>query len=146
MINDPVFSNTASWQIADDMTVYTFDGEKVGKVRNYDPQAGYVDVQKGWLFKKDFYVPLAAISSVDEDGITLKLTKDALEDDRYSLPPALGAPPPTEPVVQSSEHRWVDSDDVRKEPRDGADMTYERSTGTPLTDMPEYDRGGRPIR
>jgi hypothetical protein len=104
IINNPIFSNTASWQIADDMTVYSFDGEKVGKVRNYDPQAGYADVQKGWLYKKDVYVPLAAVSSVDEDGITLKLTKEALDDDRYSAPPTLGTH--EEPVISGTTTRW----------------------------------------
>jgi hypothetical protein len=128
MINDQIFPSAINWHIADGMTVYSTDGEKVGTVRNYDPSADYLDVQKGFLFKKDFYVPLSSISAVDEDFVTLKLTKDALEDEHYSLPPALGAPPPTQPAAQSGQHRWVDSDDVRKQTLDEADTSYQGST------------------
>jgi hypothetical protein len=83
----------ATWQISDGMTVYALDGAKLGTVRNYDPRAGYLDVRKGWLFTKDFYVPLDAVVSVAEDGITLNLSKDELEHERYNTPPA-----PTEVV------------------------------------------------
>jgi hypothetical protein len=63
-------NEAANLQIVDGMTVYGADGDKLGMVRNYDPESGYVDIQKGWLFHKDFYVGLAAIVSVDEHGIT----------------------------------------------------------------------------
>jgi len=113
MASDYTAHNPANWQIENGMTVYGSDGEKLGTVRNYDPQAGYLDVQKGWLFTKDFYVPLSAIQSAMGEGltlpqvggpsaltagrttvetetgtgITLRLTKDDLEDDRYASPP-----------------------------------------------------------
>jgi hypothetical protein len=82
--------NAAGFQIADGMTAYGADGDKVGTVRNYDPQAGYLDIQKGWLFTKDFYVGLAAVQAVNEDGIVLRLTKQELSDDRYASPPTGG--------------------------------------------------------
>jgi hypothetical protein len=69
------------------MTVYATDGSKLGTVRNYDPQAGYLDVHKGVLFTKDFYVPMSDVDTVAEDGITLRLTKDDLQGDRYATPP-----------------------------------------------------------
>jgi hypothetical protein len=50
-------------------------------------------VRKGWLFTKDVYVSLAAVVSVAEDGITLNLSKDELEHERYTTPPT-----PTEVV------------------------------------------------
>jgi len=75
-------------QIADGMSVYSMDGVKVGAVRNYDPLAGYLDIQQGWHFTKDLYVGLAEIHTVNEKGITLRLTRDELEEDRFSsLPP-----------------------------------------------------------
>jgi hypothetical protein len=87
---DQTIQSTPTWRIADDMTVHGPDGEKLGTVRNYDPEAGYLDIQKGWLFHKDFYVGLAAITSVDEKGITLRLTKEDLKDDHFASPPMRG--------------------------------------------------------
>jgi hypothetical protein len=94
MPQDKTVPNTADWQITDDTIVYGIDGTRLGSVRNYDPHVGYLDVQKGWFFHKDFYVPLAAIETVSGDGITLKLTEDELKDDRYDLsPPSTGVVP-----------------------------------------------------
>lgn len=75
-------------KLANGMTVYGMDGDKLGTLRNYDPQAGYLDVQKGWLFHKDFYIPLTAVQEVDEAGVTLRLTKANLDDVQYASPPA----------------------------------------------------------
>jgi hypothetical protein len=86
MQNQPT-SNTANWEISDGMTVYGATGEKVGTVRNYDPRAGYLDIQKGWLFTKDFFVGMAAVQTVDENGIALRLTNADLKDERFSSPP-----------------------------------------------------------
>lgn len=74
-------------QIADGMTVYDSAGEKVGTIRQYDPQNGYIEVEKGWLFHKDFYVPLNAVARTDADGVYLNLYKDDLSDGRYDQPP-----------------------------------------------------------
>ncbi|HXT37823.1 MAG TPA: DUF2171 domain-containing protein [Chloroflexota bacterium] len=87
MLDHQTFDTTAAWQITDGMTVYASDGNKVGTVQNYAPNVGYIDARKGWLFTKDFYVPLSDIDTVTEDAVTLKLTMDALADDRYSIPP-----------------------------------------------------------
>src|SRR6185437_7761306 len=80
--------NPAHWPIADGMRVYGIDGEQLGTVRNYDPQDGYLDVQRGWLLTKDLYVPFRAVATITGDGITLRLTKEDLDDDRYLTPPA----------------------------------------------------------
>jgi hypothetical protein len=98
MLNEQVYPSTANWQVADGMTVYSIDGEKLGTVRNYDPQADYLDVQMGWLFRRDFYVPLPAVTAVEDDSVTLNLTKDELDDERYSAPQVPGAAP-AEPVT-----------------------------------------------
>lgn len=90
MVPNQTSRNMVNWQIADGMTVYGSDGDKLGTVRNYNPQAGYLDIQKGWLFHKDFYVGTATVVSVDEDGLTVELTKQDLEDDRFSSPPGAG--------------------------------------------------------
>ena len=133
MINDPMFPNTANWNIADGMTVYATDGEKIGTVRNYDPQAGYLDVQKGWLFKKDFYVPMDQVDAVTEEGITLKLTKDALASDLYSSPPMPTAAK-LDPVTLADGSLMVETTEVREEPLGTTTSAYERSTADQARD------------
>jgi len=82
-------SNPANIQIVDGMTVYAMDGTKLGKVHNYDPQAGYLEVRKGWLFTKDFFVPMSAVSGTDDEGITLRFSEAELSDSMYDAPPAM---------------------------------------------------------
>jgi hypothetical protein len=91
--NSETLDVAAQWNITNGMTVYATDGEKLGTVRNYDPQAGYVDVRMGWLFTKDFFVPMSDIDTVTEDNITLRLTKEALNGDRFNTPPVAGSEP-----------------------------------------------------
>ncbi len=77
--------------IVDGMTVYGSDAEKLGSVQDFDVAAGYLDVRKGWLFTKDFYVPLRQIRTVDDTGVTLLLTKVDLTDERYNTQPTSAA-------------------------------------------------------
>ncbi len=67
-------------------TVYDAAGEKVGKVRVYDAQAGYLDVEKGWLFPKDIYVPLSAVARSDADGVYLTMYMDDIQNQDWSAP------------------------------------------------------------
>jgi uncharacterized protein (TIGR02271 family) len=72
-------------------TVYDTTGAKVGTLRAYNPQGGYLVVAKGWLFSKDLYIPLAAVQGTDAAGdVHLGLRKDDLQDDRYDSPPVRG--------------------------------------------------------
>ncbi len=82
-------------QIGPGATVYDAAGEKVGTVRSYDAQGGYLDVEKGWLFPKDFYIPLSAVQGTDANGdVQLSLYKDDLQGDQYAYPPAEGVASP----------------------------------------------------
>ncbi len=78
-------------QITDGITVYDASGEKIGRVRASDAQGGYLDVEKGWLFPKDVYIPLSAIARSDADGVYLTLYKDDLSAATYAQPPQGGA-------------------------------------------------------
>jgi len=79
-------------QFYQDAPVYDTSGEKVGALHAYDPEGGYITVQKGFLFHKDLYIPLSAVQGTDADGnIRLSLHKDDLADARYDNPPAGGA-------------------------------------------------------
>lgn len=70
-------------QIIDGMAVFDAAGEKVGTVRGYDTQAGILDVEKGWLFPRDFYVPAAVVDRSDAEGVYLTIYKDDLSSGRY---------------------------------------------------------------
>jgi len=79
-------------QFYQDATVYDTSGEKIGTMQAYDPDGGYIMVQKGVFFHKDLYIPVNAVQSTDAEGnVYLSLHKDDLADERYHTPPAGGA-------------------------------------------------------
>jgi uncharacterized protein (TIGR02271 family) len=55
--------------------VFGADGEKVGTVAAVYP--GYIVVEKGFFFPTDYYIPMSAIASSDNDQVYLNLAKDA---------------------------------------------------------------------
>lgn len=67
--------------------VYDANGDKVGTVQEFNPQANCIVVQKGLIFTKDLYIPMNAIDGRDDNGLYLNLTKDDLKDDRFASPP-----------------------------------------------------------
>ena len=67
--------------------VYDANGDKVGTVQEFNPQANCIVVQKGMIFTKDLYIPINAIDGRDDKGVYLSLTKDDLKDDRFASPP-----------------------------------------------------------
>jgi hypothetical protein len=79
-------------QFVEGASVYDTTGAKVGTLRAYNPQGGYLLVKRGWLFSKDLYIPLAAVQGTDAAGDVhlLGLRKDDLQDDRYAIPPVMG--------------------------------------------------------
>jgi hypothetical protein len=87
MIATQTISNPTSRQITDGMTVYGSGGDKVGTVRNYDPQASYLDIQKSPLFTKDFYLGWGTIAKVTADGVTLRLSNKELHNRLFAAPP-----------------------------------------------------------
>ncbi len=79
-------------QFYQDAQVQDAAGEKIGTLHAYDPQGGYITVQKGFLFHKDLYIPVSAVQSTDAEGnIHLSLRKDDLTDSRYDSAPTGGA-------------------------------------------------------
>jgi uncharacterized protein (TIGR02271 family) len=55
--------------------VFGADGEKVGTVAEVYP--GYIVVEKGFFFPTDYYIPMSAVTSYDNDQVYLNLAKDA---------------------------------------------------------------------
>lgn len=76
--------------IAPGTDVFDVNGDKVGSVERFEPQANYFVVEKGMLFKKDLFIPTSAIGSIAADGVRLTLSKDDLKDTMYTSPPAAG--------------------------------------------------------
>jgi uncharacterized protein YrrD len=134
MLDNETSENAAHWNITDGTTVYATDGEKLGTVRNYNPRAGHIDVRKGWLFTKDFFVPMSDIDTATEDNITLKLTKDELNDDRFNAPPTATPEP-----VSLTDVSEADIDAVRKQPfeESSTDDAQPAAAGDAKTDTPE---------
>jgi len=78
-------------QFYQDAPVHDAAGEKVGTLHAYDPEGGYITVQKGFLFHKDLYIPLTAVQGTDADGaVRLSFYKDDLQDGRYDDAPGGG--------------------------------------------------------
>ena len=61
--------------ITEGTDVYGSDGDKVGSVVAVRP--GYVDVEKGFFFPTDYYIPTIPIVSFEDDRVYLNVTKDA---------------------------------------------------------------------
>ncbi len=78
-------------QFYQDAAVNDTTGEKIGTLQAYDPEGGYITVQKGFLFHKDLYISVSAVQSTDAEGnVQLSVSKDDLADDRYASPPVSG--------------------------------------------------------
>jgi uncharacterized protein (TIGR02271 family) len=78
--------NTYATQIEAGTDVYGSDGEKIGNVS--DVAGNYFVVEKGFILTTDIYVPMSAVTGVNEDGITLSMTKDEIETADWTNAPA----------------------------------------------------------
>jgi hypothetical protein len=58
--------------------VYDLDGKDIGRVYQFDPVSGWIEVEKGVLFPKDLFIPVTAVEYLDNDGVHLRVTKDVL--------------------------------------------------------------------
>jgi len=68
-------STYSSSDITTGTDVYGSDGEKVGSVAAVYP--GYLVVEKGFFFPTDYYVPMSAVASADDNQVYLNVAKDA---------------------------------------------------------------------
>ena len=84
---DPMNMGSGNLSITPGTDVYDVNGDKIGSVQQYNPEANCILVQKGMLFKKDLYIPTNDVQRTGTDGIYLDLSKDDLKDDRYASMP-----------------------------------------------------------
>ena len=68
--------------------VFDADSKKLGTVEAYDGSTGYMRVEKGALFPKDIFLPVTAVSFLDDRGIHLSETKDTVMN-RFSRVPEI---------------------------------------------------------
>ena len=68
-------------QIATNMRVYTASGDEIGKIKRYDAVTGWMLVEKGLLTRRDLYVPVTVVETVDraENAVYLTFSKDDLQ-------------------------------------------------------------------
>src|SRR5215213_6974488 len=66
--------------------VFGADGDKVGTVAAVYP--GYIVVEKGFFFPTDYYIPMSAIASYDNDQVYLTVAKDAALNSGWDAQPA----------------------------------------------------------
>lgn len=76
----------SNWAVHEGMDVLSSDGEKIGEVAN--ATGNYVLVQKGFIFKHEFYVPASAIANVGTDAVYLTMTKEIALEQGWENPPA----------------------------------------------------------
>ncbi len=72
--------------ITEGTDVYGSDGDKVGSI--VAVQANYIVVEKGFFFPTDYYIPVSAVSGVEEGRVTLNVTKDAALNQGWDAAPA----------------------------------------------------------
>jgi uncharacterized protein (TIGR02271 family) len=127
--------NTYTTQIETGTSVYGSDGEKIGEVAEVSND--YFVIEKGFIFTTDLFVPMSAISGVDDDGVRLSMTKDQVESSDWSEAPIAGAAYDTDDthVADRTDDTYVGTDtDVtdsdrleRREERLTVDKTTEQA-------------------
>jgi hypothetical protein len=73
--------------MAKGLAVYDAEGAKIGPVRRYDLEAGYMVVEEGKLARRELYLPFHLMQTITPRAIYLNVAEDALTD-AYLLPPA----------------------------------------------------------
>jgi len=76
----------AGGSIVEGTDVYGSDGDKVGSIVAVQPN--YLVVEKGFFFPTDYYIPVSAVSGVQEGGVYLNVTKDAALNQGWDAAPA----------------------------------------------------------
>lgn len=84
------YSSSGSQRLADGMTVYDLNGEKIGTISGYTTSSAYFKLEKGLIFHHDYYVPMSAVARIDPDGVYLTVLKDDIKDRGWDNPPLGG--------------------------------------------------------
>ena len=66
--------------------VFDAEGKTLGTVQLYDQATGYMRIEKGALSTKDIFLPVTAVSYLDETGIHLAEPKESIMSHFVKLP------------------------------------------------------------
>ncbi|HET7530824.1 MAG TPA: DUF2382 domain-containing protein, partial [Mycobacteriales bacterium] len=91
------------------MDVVSSDGDKLGEVS--EVFSDHVMVQKGFFFPKDYYIPVSAMDSADDDTVYLAVTKD----EALNQESAWGQRP-TRDTVAGTSYDTTAEDDLNVDP------------------------------
>lgn len=83
---DQVVVEHIDTQMQDRKPVFDSNNQKIGEVKQFDLNAGYMQVHRGGLDPKTYYIPFHLIASIGPRTIFLKVSDDILIAD-YSLLP-----------------------------------------------------------
>jgi len=78
-------NSTYAGQIQTGTDVFGSDGEKIGSVAGIADN--YFVIEKGFILTTDIYVPMSTVTGVTDEGITLSMTKDQVENADWSHEP-----------------------------------------------------------
>lgn len=129
--------------IAEGLHVCDVEGARVGVVRRYDLNAGYMVVEAGLLARRELYVPFHLLQSIDSHEIYLNVSKDALTD-AYLQPPAArplveerkdASTGRTEMVIEHEIRSGYDGRPVEVAPVRVDEMTRNLVVGMSVTDV-----------
>ncbi len=106
-------------QIRPGMDVYGSDEQKIGSMAFVEP--AYFVIQKGSLLETNIYVPLSAVTNIQDDQVRLNASKDQVENQGWDVPPpedALEASGVTtqstaQPIQRAEERLKVDKKAVQ---------------------------------
>lgn len=80
----------SQWQGSAHATVVDVDGDKIGKLDEIHAAEGYLRMKHGWLHRQDWYIPLGAVSRIDDHHqIVLRYTKAELDHQLWANPPRM---------------------------------------------------------
>jgi hypothetical protein len=131
--------------MAEGLAVYDIAGAKVGHVRRFDLDAGYMVVEERGLARRELYLPFHLMQSITPREIYLRIARDALTD-AYLLPPAArtvqvelpdSETGRTEPVIEHEIQSGYDGRPVEVEPVRLDEVARSIATGMTVLDVDE---------
>jgi hypothetical protein len=54
------------------------DDETIGRVQDYDPETGYMRMEKDEPIEREIFLPVTSVSFVDDEGIHLSVAKETI--------------------------------------------------------------------
>lgn len=91
------------WEIDTGWNVFGADGEKLGSVQ--DVQSRYIVVAKGFFFPEERYVPVEAITRVENEQVYLNVTRADIDARGWNVAPDATDTPVAADTVDASVYR-----------------------------------------